>query len=300
MKLFTKKFTFAKLMPKTNFNSNQKRKLHKTRRKNYNLRRWIVLAILAVSLIFTGFFLKNKIAFYYAMYFNKYHHKNLKNDEKETARIDKIITEYNDKTFGFDISHYQKKEDIKWDSLTIANDGIKLDFVVMRATMGNRKKDKHFDDFWETSKKNELIRGAYHFYRADEDPVMQANNYLESVILESGDLRPVLDIERVPRRKSREKFIEDLKVWLKIVEDKYGEKPIIYTYYYYYKDHLKGEFDDYPLWLANYNDVMVPSPDDDWKLWQFTEKGIVKGINTKVDLNIYNGNLWSFKKLTLE
>lgn len=287
-------------MPKTNFNSNQKRKLHKTRRKNYNLRRWIVLAILAVSLIFTGFFLKNKIAFYYAMYFNKYHHKNLKNDKKETARIDKIITEYNDKTFGFDISHYQKKEDIKWDSLTIANDGIKLDFVVMRATMGNRKKDKHFDDFWETSKKNELIRGAYHFYRADEDPVMQANNYLESVILESGDLRPVLDIERVPRRKSREKFIEDLKVWLKIVEDKYGEKPIIYTYYYYYKDHLKGEFDDYPLWLANYNDVMVPSPDDDWKLWQFTEKGIVKGINTKVDLNIYNGNLWSFKKLTLE
>ena len=287
-------------MPKTNFNSNQKRKLHKTRRKNYNLRRWIVLAILAVSLIFTGFFLKNKIAFYYAMYFNKYHHKNLKNDEKETARIDKIIREYNDKTFGFDISHYQKKEDIKWDSLTIANDGIKLDFVVMRATMGNRKKDKHFDDFWETSKKNELIRGAYHFYRADEDPVMQANNYLESVKLESGDLRPVLDIERVPRRKSQEKFIEDLKVWLKIVEDKYGEKPIIYTYYYYYKDHLKGEFDDYPLWLANYNDVMVPSPDDDWKLWQFTEKGIVKGINTKVDLNIYNGNLWSFKKLTLE
>ena len=287
-------------MPKTNFNSNQKRKLHKTRRKNYNLRRWIVLAILVVSLIFTGFFLKNKIAFYYAMYFNKYHHKNLKNDEKEAARIDKIITEYNDKTFGFDISHYQKKEDIKWDSLTIANDGIKLDFVVMRATMGNRKKDKHFDDFWETSKKNELIRGAYHFYRADEDPVMQANNYLESVKLESGDLRPVLDIERVPRRKSREKFIEDLKVWLKIVEDKYGEKPIIYTYYYYYKDHLKGEFDDYPLWLANYNDVMVPSPDDDWKLWQFTEKGIVKGINTKVDLNIYNGNLWSFKKLTLE
>ena len=287
-------------MPKKNFNSNQKRKLHKTRRNNYNLRRWIVLAILAVSLIFTGFFLKNKIAFYYAMYFNKYHHKNLKNDKKEAARIDKIITEYNDKTFGFDISHYQKKEDIKWDSLTIANDGIKLDFVVMRATMGNRKKDKHFDDFWETSKKNELIRGAYHFYRADEDPVMQANNYLESVKLESGDLRPVLDIERVPRRKSREKFIEDLKVWLKIVEDKYGEKPIIYTYYYYYKDHLKGEFDDYPLWLANYNDVMVPSPDDDWKLWQFTEKGIVKGINTKVDLNIYNGNLWSFKKLTLE
>jgi lysozyme len=129
---------------------------------------------------------------------------------------------------------------------------------------------------------------------------MQANNYLESVKLETGDLRPVLDIERVPRRKSHEKFIEDLKVWLKIVEEKYGKKPIIYTYYHYYKDYLKGEINDYPLWLANYNDVMMPSPEDDWKMWQFTENGIVKGINTKVDLNIYNGNLWSFKSLTLD
>jgi GH25 family lysozyme M1 (1,4-beta-N-acetylmuramidase) len=25
---------------------------------------------------------------------------------------------------------------------------------------------------------------------------------------------------------------------------------------------LKGEFEDYPLWLANYNDVPSPSPDD--------------------------------------
>ena len=287
-------------MSKTNYKPTQKRKLHKNRRKNYQLRRWILLAILGISLLFTGFYLKNKIVFYYAKYFHKNTHKNLKNSEVEAARIEKIITEYQDKTFGFDISHYQKKEDIDWDSLTIAKDAIELEFVVMRATMGNRKKDKHFDNFWKKSKEYQLIRGAYHFYRADEDPVIQANNYLESVQLESGDLRPVLDIEKVPRRKSREKFIEDLKVWLKIVEEKYGEKPIIYTYYHYYKDHLRGEFDEYPLWLANYNDVMIPSPNDDWEMWQFTENGIVKGINTKVDLNIYNGNLWSLKKLTLD
>lgn len=287
-------------MSKINYKSQQKRKIHQKRRKNYNLRRWILLAILGLSIIFTGFYLKNKIAFYYAMYFHKSSNQNLKNTEVETARINKIITEYNDKTFGFDISHYQKKEDIKWDSLTIANGGINMEFVVMRASMGNKKKDKHFDDFWEKAKENQLIRGAYHFYRADEDPVMQANNYLESVKLESGDLRPVLDIERIPRKKSHEKFIEDLKIWLKIIEEKYGEKPIIYTYYHYYNDYLKGEFDGYPLWLANYNDVMTPSPEENWKMWQFTENGIVNGINTKVDLNIYNGTLWSFKNLTLD
>ena len=84
------------------------------------------------------------------------------------------------------------------------------------------------------------------------------------------------------------------------MEEKYGRKPIIYTYYHYYKDYLRGEFDDYPLWLANYNDVLEPSVQDPWKMWQFTEKGIVDGINTKVDLNVYNGSFSSFKKLTLQ
>ena len=287
-------------MTKVKINSNQRKKIHHKRRKSYKFRRYLFLAILTVTLLFTGFYLKDKVAFYYAMYFEKFVHKKLKNSEEENARIDRIVTEYNDKIFGFDISHYQRKKDINWDSLTIANGSIKLDFVVMRATMGNKHKDKHFDDFWELAKQHNLTRGAYHFYRADEDPVIQANNYLESVKLEEGDFRPVLDIEKIPRRKSKEQFISDVKVWLKIVEEKYGEKPIIYTYYYYYRDNLKGEFDDYPLWLANYNDVLVPSEEDDWKMWQFTENGIVKGINVKVDLNVFNGNSWSYRKLKLD
>lgn len=29
--------------------------------------------------------------------------------------------------------------------------------------MGKDGKDQHFDEYWKTSQKNELIRGAYHF-----------------------------------------------------------------------------------------------------------------------------------------
>ncbi|WP_262149076.1 glycoside hydrolase family 25 protein [Chryseobacterium foetidum] len=275
-------------------------KRHKNTRKRANLRRIMVLAVLVLTLLGTGFFLKQKISYYYALYFNKTAHKKLKNSEREAARIQKIISENLDKTYGLDISHYQNKEDITWDSLSIGNKTIPLEFVVMRATMGNRNADKHFNDFWEQAKKHELIRGAYHFYRADEDPVRQANNFLENVKLEAGDLPPILDIEKIPRKKSKEKLVEDLKVWCKIVEETYGKKPIIYTYYHYYKDFLKGEFDDYPLWLANYNDVPTPSPDDHFDFWQFTENGIVHGINTKVDLDLYNGSLWSLKSLTLD
>lgn len=276
------------------------RKIHKNRKKHWLLRREILLVILALALLGTGFYLKEKIAFYYAMYFNKFQHKKLSNSEQETKRINRIIGDYADKTFGIDMSHYQRKEDIKWDSLSIGNRSIPIKFVVLRATMGNRSADKNFDEFWELSKKNHLIRGAYHFYRADEDPVIQANNFLANVKLEEGDLPPILDIEKIPKMKSNEKLIEDLKIWCKIVEETYGEKPIIYTYYHYYKDFLKGEFDDYPLWLANYNDVPQPSPNDDWDFWQFTENGIVYGINTKVDVDVYNGNLWSLKRLTLD
>lgn len=287
-------------MAKRKVRKKAKRNLHQKRRKKFILRRYIVLAILAIALLATGFYLKNKVAFYYAMYFQKFEHKKLKNSETETARIDRILSENTNKTFGIDISHYQREKDIQWDSLSVGNRTLPIEFVVMRSTMGNRSKDKNFQNFWIKAKEHNLIRGAYHFYRADEDPVFQANNFLAQVKLESGDLPPILDIEKIPRRKSKEALISDLKIWCKIVEEAYGKKPIIYTYYYYYKDYIKGEFDDYPLWLANYNDVPAPAPTDNWDFWQFTENGIVYGINSKVDVDIYNGSLWSLQRLTID
>lgn len=285
---------------KKSFNKNKKRKVHRRRKLVHFIRQEALFIIFFVALLGTGFYLKEKIAFYYSLYFNPFHHKELTNDEYETIRINRIIGENTEQTFGFDISHYQNVEDIKWDSLSIGNRSIPLKFVLLRATMGNKSVDKHFPTFWKLAAEHELIRGAYHFYRADEDPVLQANNFLANVKLESGDLVPVLDIEKAPIRKDKAALISDLKVWCKIVEEAYGEKPIIYTYYHYYKDFLKGEFDDYPLWLANYNDVSKPSPEDEWDFWQFTEKGIVYGINTKVDLDIYNGGIWSLKQLTVD
>ncbi len=287
-------------MPKKKINRKTSKKIHRSRRKKFRFKRWMLLLILAVALLGTGFYLKQKVGFYYAMYFKSKARHKLSNTLAEQNRINKIIADNAEKAFGMDISHYQRREDIQWDSLHIANGAIPMSFVILRATMGNRNADKHFGEFWELSKKHQLIRGAYHFYRADEDPVLQANNFLANVQLESGDLPPVLDIEKIPRRKSKEKLIADLKIWCRIVEDKYGEKPIIYTYYHYYKDYLRGEFPNYPLWLANYNEVPQPSPTDPWVMWQFTENGIVAGIDSKVDLNVFNGNLWSLQRLTLD
>ena len=166
--------------------------------------------------------------------------------------------------------------------------------------MGNHDKDNHFNHFWEEAKKHNITRGAYHFYRPDEDPELQAQFYIKNVKLQSGDFLPVLDIEKLPKRKSKEQYLKDVQTWLDIVENYYRKKPIIYTYYYFYKDYLRGKFDEYPLWLANYNDVLSPSDEDDWKIWQFTEKGISEGANVKIDLNIYNGTKDQMQELLLD
>lgn len=274
-------------------------KSHKKQTSSWKAKYSIILFFI-ILLGGVGFYFRHSIGFYYALYFNKKEHRTLNNTPYEAKRINKIIEEYSDKTFGIDISHYQRKEDIHWDSLSLANGAITIDFVVLRATMGNRGKDKNFSEFWKLAKKHEKVRGAYHFYRPDEDPVLQANNFLSKVKLESGDLPPVLDIEKIPRTISKKDLVKNLKIWCGIMEENYGKKPIIYTYYYYYKDYLRGEFEDYPIWLANYNDVSEPSTEDHWDFWQFTENGIVGGINTKVDVDIYNGSLRKLKKLTID
>lgn len=287
-------------MAKKIYKPKNKQRIHGKRKKKFLLRRYLLLTVLLISLLSTGFFLKDKVSHYYTTYIKKNKSPHLKNSDFESKRINRIIEENLDNTFGIDISHYQKKEDINWDSLSIGNGAVSIRFVILRATMGKKNADKHFSEFWQQAKKHSFIRGAYHFYRPDEDPVTQANNFLENVKLEQGDLPPILDIEKIPRKISHEHLIENLKIWSKIIEKAYGKKPIIYTYYHYYKDYLKDEFNNDNIWLANYNDVSTPSPEDPWIFWQFTEKGIVNGINTKVDINIYKGNYWSLKMMTLD
>lgn len=277
----------------------KRRKNIKQESVNIEKKGWIfVITFFVLGLGLLGFLYKEKIAYYYALKF-KPKSSNLTNTYFETQRINRIIEHYAGKTFGMDISHYQNSRDITWDKLYISHGHIPLDFIILRATMGNSSKDNHFDEFWRKAKEQKLICGAYHFYRPDEDPVLQANSYLKVVNLQKGDLLPVLDIEKMPRQKSKEQYLTDVQTWLNIVEQHYGRKPIIYTYYHFYKDNLRGRFDEYPLWLANYNDVLIPSKEDKWKIWQFTENGITEGIKTKIDLNVYNGSKRDFKELLL-
>ncbi|MBC7850069.1 MAG: glycoside hydrolase family 25 protein, partial [Chitinophagaceae bacterium] len=90
---------------------------------------------------------------------------------------------------------------------------------------------------------------------------------------------------------------ERVKEFLTIVENHYGIRPVIYTNVDFYKQHLREEFDEYPLWAAHYLQKERPRIVRPWHFWQHSETGRVNGIFSKVDFNVFNGDSTEFRKM---
>ncbi|KAB1067767.1 glycoside hydrolase family 25 protein [Tamlana haliotis] len=184
--------------------------------------------------------------------------------------------------FGIDISHYQGE--IKWHIMKESEHPI--DFVFIRSTMGIDGKDTHYHANWVDAKKHEYIRGAYHYYRPNENSTKQFENFAETVNLVDGDFPPILDIEE-PSRFGDKKLREGVLNWLKLAEAKYGVKPVVYTGKHFYDTRLKGYIEDYPLWIAAYSGKGRVN-DVEWTFHQFSEEVEIAGIDTAVDGNSFH------------
>lgn len=220
-----------------------------------------------------------------------------KTDVFSEARNLRVLEKHEGKTVGIDVSEYQGK--ISWSYVDTIENQYPLHFVFIRATAGNDAVDRRFKRNWEGAKKNKMIRGAYHYYRPNENSLEQAELFIKTVRLQKGDLPPVLDIEKLPKNQSMTNLKKGLRRWLQAIESHYKVKPIIYTGEKYYDDFLKEEFSDYLFWIANYN-FYREEIQDDWLFWQFTERAAVPGIEGNVDVNIYNGDLQQLQFITVE
>jgi lysozyme len=263
----------------------------KTKKKsNATLKIFLVLGILA-SLSFAIYHYRNAILYYFSFKT----HKTVKVDKIARARNIQVLSNHKDKVFGIDVSEYQGE--IDWDEAD-SIENFKIGFVFVRATCGIDKVDFNFKENWKQVRSKKIIRGAYHYYRPNENSIAQAKFFVKTVKLSKGDLPPILDIEQLPENQSIDSLKVGLHRWLDYVDAHYKVKPIIYTGESYYKDFLKDEFSEYTFWVANYN-FWVESIKDDWLFWQFSEKGIVNGINENVDINIYNGSPKMLQYLTI-
>lgn len=201
--------------------------------------------------------------------------------------------------YGMDISHHNSRP-IIWDSLYVMTDkkrrtirdpysarDIKpVSFVFIKATEGASFVDPDFKNNWRDAGRSTLRRGAYHFFLSDKDGETQARNFIAVVgDLRLKDLPPVLDIETIHKGCSKELLNKRALQWLEAVEKHYGKKPVVYASSSFIKDHLSKDITgNYPIWVAHYG-RQKPGYDN-WTWWQFTDKGVIKGVKGPVDLNV--------------
>ena len=191
----------------------------------------------------------------------------------------KIFTyKYNVK--GIDVSHWQNK--IEWNEVKEDN----VEFVYIKATEGNDFIDNMFSYNWNETKKVNLKRGAYHYFTTGSSGKEQGNNFIKTVPNELDSLPPVIDIEVGGLPK--EQFNRELNDFIKVLENEYGKKPILYVMYPLYESYIKDEYKDYKIWIR---DIVKPpqlSDGREWAIWQYSNRGRIKGIETYVDLNVSN------------
>src|ERR1051325_5574980 len=187
---------------------------------------------------------------------------------------------------GIDVSHYQGQ--VNWASVKAAG----CAFAFAKATEGAGVTDLYFAANWSGMKSAGLLRGAYHFYRAEQSAADQAAHFLSVVQLETGDLPPVLDIE-VNDGVTGQALVGGVQRWLDAVEPAAGVTPIIYTATSFWNAHFNNQFSDYPLWIAHYTNAPTPAPLPEgwtvWTFWQYSQSLAVSGVNGAADHNYFNG-----------
>lgn len=198
-----------------------------------------------------------------------------------------LVVAPNVQVSGVDVSRHQKL--IEWDTVA-AHEPVQFAFV--KATEGGDYRDSLFCYNWESLDRLNIRRGAYHFFRGYGCGIEQATHFLSTVEMKPGDLPPVLDLETLDNTPP-EQVVEEAKIWLAVMEQALGIKPIIYTNQHFYERFLADNgFDGYPLWIARYSDQRPNLTDGNrWSFWQYTKEGCVEGISEKVDMNVFPGTV---------
>ena len=197
---------------------------------------------------------------------------------------------------GIDVSKHQGN--IDWTK--VAADGVEFAFV--RAglrgygTEGKLVEDETFEQNVTGALQAGLKVGVYFYSQAitEEEVLEEANLVLEKVKPYNIQLPIVYDVEKVSGGKGRanalsvEERTHLTALFCQTIQDA-GYKSMIYHNMEMSILMLDlGQLEQYDKWFAYYNDdLYYPYA---YKVWQYSEKGAVDGINEEVDLNIWFGD----------
>ena len=202
---------------------------------------------------------------------------------------------------GIDVSRWQGTN-INWNHVKEAG----YQFTFVKSTDGSAYKQA-FIDIAKKQADDALSAGIkigyYHFAHPAAFPSIQidasaeANFFVETVSngLPTPSFPLVLDFEDDKMLMRPVDVDEWISIFAKVVQDA-GYEFMIYTSKSYAEQHLPSnhQYGAYPLWIAKYPQVInldnPPLPPQgwlEWKIWQYSESGVVQGIEgAAVDLNI--------------
>jgi GH25 family lysozyme M1 (1,4-beta-N-acetylmuramidase) len=206
---------------------------------------------------------------------------------------------------GIDVSHWQGT--INWSKVAAA--GIR--FAIHKASGGRFDVDPMYTTNRGGARRAGIKWGAYHFARpgtGSNDAVAQANHFVNTALLKSGNIIPALDLE-VTGGLGTTALRKWVSAWLGRVKTRMGVKPMIYTSPNFWKTYMGNTtaFADHGykiLWIAHYTSNSSPSVPannwggNSWTFWQWTSCRSVPGISGCVDGDRYH---WTdrFAKVTI-
>lgn len=186
---------------------------------------------------------------------------------------------------GIDISHHQR--DIDWETI---GKNTAISFVYLKCTEGEDHVDSLYLKYLRQANEHGMKVGSYHFYRPKADQHLQVENLKSMCRPGDQDLIPMIDVE-TKKGVSDEELCDSLLKFLRLVEEAYKQKPLIYTYRNFYNKHLLGKLDGYKLMIAQYTDEEPLLNDGrDYLMWQYTCKGRLEGASGFVDKSRFMGN----------
>lgn len=178
---------------------------------------------------------------------------------------------------GVDISHHNKIEAIKFSQYK---------FCMCKATEGKTFKDNKYQYHSDFLLKSNVIIGAYHYARPENNNYKdEANNFIDSIrkFIHNTPVVLALDWEGTALNYGADWPLN----WLEYVYHVTGIKPLFYVQNSHLLKYQNIADYDYGLWLAHWTDesTMRKNNFGKWKypaMWQFTSK--------PYDINIFYGS----------
>ena len=194
----------------------------------------------------------------------------------------------NNAIYGIDISHHQGI--INWAEVK-EWEGQKIRFVYIKATEGATDIDHLYSQNFAEARKSRLLVGSYHYFRTSSSPQEQFDNFKKVTEKDSQDLIPLVDVEE-KKNWDDKTFHKNLALFLRLVENHFGKKPLIYTVNSFYNQNLAGRYNENHFLIGRYGKNSPNMKDKrDWTIWQFSEAGQIEGIPKPVDIDVLNNSV---------